>query len=288
MKLYHKQFLDLEPEFTDLDTSAVAILPFPYEGGISCGAGTAGAPDAVIDASYYVELYDEVLDTEPYKIGISTLTPPAIPSTPERMIQSIQDAAKAILERDKFPVVIGGDHSITGGYYRALREKHGAVSVIQLDAHADLRDSYQGSRLSHASVMSRIREETEHTLQIGIRSMSAEEADRIRTEKIQLCTMDAFRKGAFDLRTAVEALPDPVFITLDVDVLDWSVVRTTGTPEPGGMTWDEILALLATIFSNKKVVGFDVVELSCREDDPNSPFAVAKLIHKMIALKFFP
>jgi agmatinase len=180
---------------------------------------------------------------------------------------------------------VGGDHSISSGYCQALLERYRRISVIQLDAHADLRETYDNSPWSHACVMARIREMTRNTLQIGIRSVSLEEAKRVKHENITLCTMHEYRSGAFDLQAAMQHLPDPVFLTLDVDVFDWSVIASTGTPEPGGFLWDEGLDALRHIFSQKHVVGFDVVELAYQEYDRNSPFAVAKLIYKMLAFQ---
>jgi len=286
MKLNKKQFLGPPAEITDFKKAKVVVVPFPYEGGISYGAGTGKAPEAVIDASYFVEFYDEVLDCEPMQVGISTIEAPVMPDTPEKMIETLQKTTGDLLKQDKFVVVIGGDHSISSGFFQALVEKYGSLSVIQLDAHADLRDSYEGSPLSHACVMSRIREHTSDTLQIGIRSISKEEMERVRSEEIALYTMHDMRFGDFDLDEVLSELPDPVFITLDVDVFDWSVIRSTGTPEPGGFLWDEALDILQQIFENKEVVGFDVVELSHNESDPNSPFAIAKLIYKMIGFKY--
>ena len=287
MKLYSKQFLGLESEFSSFEKASVAILPFPYEGGVSFGSGTAQAPDAVLDASCYLELYDEILEAEAFKIGISTVYPPFIPKNPQAMIQAIYRATLELIKQDKFVITIGGDHSITTGFLKAILEFYSEVSVIQIDAHADLRDSYQGSQLSHACVMSRIRELTKHTLQIGIRSLSATEAALVKNEDISLCTMHQFRNGCFDLDKALDFLPDPVFLTLDVDVFDWSVISSTGTPEPGGFFWNEGVALLQKIFTKKNIIGFDVVELSYNKNDHNSPFAVAKLIYKMIGFNFF-
>ena len=286
MRLYKKQFLGIEGEFTDLEKSAVAILPFPYEGGVSYGKGTAHAPDAVIDASHYLELYDEVLDAEPYRVGISTIETPDTGKTNQEMIYSIYSNTHDLIEDDKFVIVIGGDHSISNGFFKALKEKHPDSGVIQLDAHADLRDTYEDSPLNHACVMSRIREMTQDTLQIGTRSMSVEEAERVKGENIPLCTMDSLRKGSFDIDGALDKLPEDVFVTVDVDCFDWSVIRSTGTPEPGGFLWDEALNLLNKIFQKKNVVGFDIVELSYSPDDNNSPFAVAKLIYKMLGFKY--
>ena len=286
MNLYEKQFLGIEGEFVDLEKSAAAILPFPYEGGVSYGKGAAQAPAAVIDASHYLELYDEILDAEPYRVGVSTIEPPDTGKTDQEMFYSIYSNTHDLIEDEKFVVVIGGDHSISNGFFKALKEKYPDLGVIQLDAHADLRDTYEDSPLNHACVMSRIREMTQDTLQIGIRSMSVEEAERVKGENISLCTMDSLRKELFDIDGALDKLPEDVFVTVDVDCFDWSVIRSTGTPEPGGFLWDEALNLLNKIFQKKNVVGFDIVELSYSPDDNNSPFAVAKLIYKMLGFKY--
>lgn len=285
MKLNSKQFLGIEEVTPDYDKAEFVVLPFPYEGGVSYGHGTGEAPEAVLDSSAYLELYDEVLDFEPYRRGIVTLPAPAMGETPEEMFTAVYSSTKALLDDGKFVALLGGDHSISSGYFKALKEKYPQLGAVQLDAHADLRDQYMGSKLSHASVMARIREMTGSTLQIGIRSISAEEADQVKKDKIPLCTMDAFRRGTFDLDRTIDELPEHLFITVDVDGFDWSVIRSTGTPEPGGFLWDEALDLLRKLFERKTVVGFDVVELSYSPHDPNSPFAVAKLIYKMIAYK---
>jgi agmatinase len=271
-----------------LETARVVVVPFGYEGGVSYGKGTAAAPDAVLKASHYLELYDEVLDVEPWRAGIATVAQPAIPGTPEAMCESLASVTGQLLDQEKFVAVIGGDHSITVGYVQAIADHYENVGVLQLDAHADLRDSYEGSRLSHACVMARIREMTPHTLQIGIRSLSAGEAALVKDQRLSLCTMHHFRRGGFDLDAALQQLPQQLFVTVDVDVFDWSVIASTGTPEPGGMLWDECMDLLAVVFRSKTVIGFDIVELAHREHDANSPFATAKLIYKMIGMRFYP
>jgi agmatinase len=280
-----KSYLNLPPALTRFDGAAVALLPVPYEGAVSWGKGAAEAPDWVIEASGYLELYDEVLKREPCRMGIVTVAPPELPRDPEAAQHVLYPFLRDLLDTGKLVVMLGGDHSISTSFVKALHERKSPLSVIQLDAHADLRETYEETRFSHACVMSRIREITPHTLQIGIRSMSLEEAKRVDGERIPLCTMRDFRKGAFDVKGALERLPNPVYITVDVDVFDWSVVRSTGTPEPGGLGWDEALALLETIFSMKAVAGFDVVELAKDPRDVSSPFAVAKLIYKMLGFR---
>jgi agmatinase len=284
-KTHHKSYLNLPPELTQFEGAAVAVLPVPYEGGGSWGKGAAEAPDWVIEASAYLELYDEVLKREPCRMGIATVAPPALPRDPEALQDVLYHFLRDLLDTGKLVVMLGGDHSISTSFVKALHERKSPLSVIQLDAHADLRETYEETAHSHACVMSRIREITPHTLQIGIRSLSFEEAMKVDRERIPLCTMKDFRKGAFDVNAVLGQLPDPVYLTVDVDVFDWSVVRSTGTPEPGGLGWDEALELLEAIFSLKEVMGFDVVELSKDPHDVNSAFAAAKLIYKMLGLK---
>ena len=285
MKLNVTPFLAPEPEFTAYDSAAVAILPFPYEGGVSYGHGTAAAPQAILEASAYVEFYDEVLKAEPYRMGIATLAAPSIPKDPEGMIAALYESTQALLRDDKFVVVLGGDHSISSGYFKALLEKHGRLSCVQLDAHSDLREEYEGSPLSHASVMARIREMTPHALQLGIRAQCIEEAQAIAAHNWPVCTMHDYRKGRFDIDAALAALPDPLFVTVDLDAFDLSVIHSTGTPEPGGFTWVEALELLEKIFMRKNVVGFDLVELAYDEADRNSAFCTARLAYKMLGFK---
>jgi agmatinase len=278
------------PESTaELNRARVVILPFGYEGGVSYGKGAAAGPLAVLEASQYLELYDEVLDTEPYQIGIFTAASPDIAENSEQMAGQLQALVQDLLEQGKFVVVVGGDHSVTNGYLRAISRQYEQFGVIQLDAHADLRDSYDGSTLSHACTMARALELTPHCLQIGIRSMSKEEARRIKRDGLAVYTMQDWRNGRLDLEAALDRLPAKVFLTLDVDVFDWSVISDTGTPEPGGCRWDEAMDLLSTVFAAKDVIGADVVELShdSRSSDNRSAFATAKLIYKMIGWRFF-
>lgn len=279
-------FLSPPVEYCDLERALAVIVPFPYEGGVSYGLGTAGAPQAVLDASRQVEFYDDMLDVEPYRVGLATVAAPLIPEDPVQMLALLETLADELLVAEKFPVVIGGDHSISSGFVESIARHYPDFGVIQLDAHADLRDSYDGSPYSHACAMARIGELTPHTLQIGIRSMDADEARLVHRKQLPFCTMHRWRQGNFDLLKALADLPERVFVTLDVDVFDWSVISSTGTPEPGGFGWYEMIDLLHTIFDVKTVIGCDVVELSAHPQDINSPYAVAKLIYKMIGFKF--
>ena len=279
-------FLGIPPLFSDFESAAVAVLPVPYAGGVSYGDGAAEAPDAIIASSAYVEFYDEVLRKEPYLMGIATVPPVLSQNTPENMAEAVASRVKDLLSSGKFPVIIGGDHSITSPAFFAVHEElKRDIGVIQLDAHADLRETYDGTPMSHACVMARIREKNPHTLQIGMRSMSVEEAEYVRLNNVQLCTMHEFRNNTFNINKAIDSLPDCIYLTVDLDVFDGSVIMNTGTPEPGGFTWDEALTLIGSIFCKKNVIGFDVVELSAASWDRYSPFAAAKLIYKMLGFK---
>jgi agmatinase len=285
MKANRIQFLGPDPELCRFDSAAVAVLPFPYEGGVSYGHGAGQAPQAILDASCYVEFYDEVLRAEPHRMGIFTAAAPAMPKSAEAMQRRIYRSTKALLECNKFVVVLGGDHSISSGFFKALHEKSPNLGCVQLDAHSDLRDSYDGSRLSHASVMARIREMTPHTLQMGIRAMCVEEAQRVQQDQMALCTMHSLRKKLCNWKNGLHQLPEHIFLTVDVDAFDLSVISSTGTPEPGGFTWDEGLEILEYIFKMKTVVGFDAVELAYNKADRNSAFNVARLVYKMLGFR---
>ena len=285
MERYHRQFLQPGERFTAFATAAAALLPVPYEGAVSWGRGTAGGPDALLEASAHLEEYDETLGVEPHRMGIVTVAPPDLGPDPAAVEQAVFAAAAELAAAGKFPVLVGGDHSVSLGCFRALQRHHGRLSVIQLDAHADLREDYEGSRLSHACIMARIRELTGDVLQLGIRSLSAAEAERIAREGWPVVTMASLRSGDVDLEDRLARLPDPVYLTVDVDAFDWSVIRSTGTPEPGGFLWDEGIALLQRIFRTKSVAGFDVVELSAEPADRNSAFAAAKLVYRMLGMK---
>jgi agmatinase len=284
-KLNKRQFLEPGDRFTRFETAAAAILPVPYEGGISWAEGTANAAEAIFDASTHLEDYDETLDAVPVRMGIATVAPPPLPADPEGVEQTLFEATTALVQAGKFPVILGGDHSVSLGPIRALHRHHGRLSVVQFDAHADMRETYRGSRLNHACIMARVRELTDDVLQLGIRSMSAPEAERIAREQLDVVTIDTLRGGDFDLGAHLDRLPDPVYVTFDVDAFDYGVVRSTGTPEPGGLFWDEAMGLLRELFMTRRVVGFDLVELSADARDRASTFAVAKLAYRMLGLR---
>lgn len=272
-------------EHYDYKNSKVVILPFPYEVSTSFKGGCREGPLSIISASRFVELYDEELDAEVYKVGIHTFPEIEYPlNNLYSPMREIKKRVKNILLDGKFPVVIGGEHSLTLGAVEGVREKYEDISVIQLDAHCDLRNTYQSNKFSHASVMRRIREICPSVFQVGIRSFSREESNYLKENKIEIFSS---REINIAYSKISPKLNKNVFITVDVDVFDPSIVPAVGTPEPGGVSWYEVLSFLKPVFCNFNVVGFDVVELAPIPGNVVSDFLCAKLIYKLIGYKFF-
>jgi len=273
----------LDEEFS-LEDSKIVILPVAFEGTACYGKGTAKAPGAIIDASTQLEVYDEELDSCVYKNGIFTADFVDVNHSVKIVIDSVKKECLKFLDLDKFVVVLGGEHSISNGYYQALNEKYENLSVVQLDAHADLRDEYEGTKFSHASVMARIRESCDKVVQIGIRSLSEEEAELVKKNNYNLYyAYDIYNKNDW-IKGMLDNLSDNVFITIDADFFSWDIVSETGTPEPGGIGWYQALEILREIFKNKNVVGFDVVECG---NERKSAFAMAKLVYKLLGYKYY-
>jgi agmatinase len=276
-------FGGLEGEFADFDRAAIAVLPVPYDFSTSYQGGTRWGPRAMIEASRYMELWDDELGAT-YRAGIHTL--PEIEPTalgPEAMVGRVEHAARWVLERGKLLAMLGGEHSITAGAVRAVKERYPDLSVLQLDAHADMRDEYLETRYSHACVMRRIREMVP-AASVGIRSMSEEEAELLRREPAPIWSPRAFRELKGDWEPVLSALTDQVFVTLDLDVLDPSILPATGTPEPGGLDWYETVDLLRAVAARSRIVGFDVVELAPIPGQVASDFLAARLTYRLIGL----
>ncbi|HTQ56281.1 MAG TPA: agmatinase [Bryobacteraceae bacterium] len=279
-------FLGLAPENSSFEKSKVLIWPVPYEKTVSYGHGTAQGPDAIIDASRYLETYDEELGGETAAaLGIHTL--PAIDTdrAPEEMMPALYGETQRLIGTGKFICALGGEHSISPPIVRAFRERYPKLSVLQIDAHADLRDSYEGTPYSHACAMRRILEVCP-AVQVGIRSLSAEEAGVI--SQLNTRIFYAYRiTGRMDwIDAAVDALSDDVYLTIDIDGLDPSLVWSTGTPEPGGLLWYEVLALIRTLAHKRRVVGMDLVELAGTTTSNAPSFLTAKLIYKTLGYIF--
>lgn len=285
MRLLHSlppyNFAGLEEELSDFGKARVVVLPVPYDSTVCYAPGTRNGPHAIISASRNMELYDEELGWEPARVGIHTLDE-LEPSkeSPNETVRRVEEAVKEILKSKKFPLILGGEHSISLGAVRAVSEFYNELSVLQLDAHSDLRDEFEGTKVGHTSVMRRI-SETCHTVQVGIRSMSKEEAEFARKKKLQLFYAKDFRPNA-----VVKLLKRNVYVSIDMDVFDPSEVPAVGTPEPGGLHWHEVLSLLKKVASQRNVVGFDVVELCPIPGDVSSDFLAAKLAYKFIGYVF--
>jgi agmatinase len=266
------QFLDVDPKYYDYGKAKFVVVPVPHEATTTYGKGTKNGPAAILRASQKLETFDEDLGYEPYlKAGIHTLKPLSVKGLEARM--------DSLLKDKKVPVILGGEHSITPFAVKALAEQFRGLSVLHFDAHADLRDSYRGSKNNHACVMRRVLEICP-AVQAGIHSISKEEYDFAK-ETGQLKKIHWAEK--IELVEKIEnQLSKDVYITIDVDVFDPSLIPATGTPEPGGMFWYEVIDILSRICRDKNIVGFDVVELAPIKGMHASDFTVAKLIYKIM------
>lgn len=262
------------------------VFSAPYDVTSSYIKGACRGAEAIINASTYLELYDEELDVEPAKFGIETKEPLNLKNlSPEEMVAAVEEASAKIVKTGTIPVMLGGDHSVTTGLFRALKEKYNDLSVLHFDAHADMRDSYEGSRYSHACTGKRMADECK-VAQVGIRSLSLEEAKFLKTADNVKTYWAKDIKGSLpnnskNIYGDIDSfLTDNVFITIDLDVFDPSVMPATGTPEPGGLTWYDVLNTIREVAKDKNIVGFDVVEL-CPIDGMVAPdFMAAKLVYK--------
>ena len=283
---FPKNFVELEDNLSNYDTSKAVILPIPYEKTTTYVKGTAKGPQAIINASRNMELYDEELDKEISDVGICTLNPLIIDKNPEEMFNDVFENVKKLLDNNKFPVIIGGEHSITPGCIKAFSDSYDNFSVLQMDAHTDLREEYNGTRFNHACAMKRSRDFIKNIVPVGIMSLCGEEADFIKNNKMKVFwAKDIFDNGEWE-ENAISNLSKNVYITFDLDVLDPSIMPSTGTPEPGGLRYYPLLKFLKKVFENRNIVGFDVVELCPNENNVSPDFTAAKIIYKMIGYKF--
>ncbi|MCL4458565.1 MAG: agmatinase [Chloroflexi bacterium] len=254
----------------------------PYDSTISNTPGTRAGPQAIIDASQDLEHYDSDLGREIGQVGIHTL-PELKPlmGGPRQMIERIEQVVTELAEQDKMVAMLGGEHTITIGAVAALSRRYQPLSVLQLDAHADLRDEYLGSRYTHASVMRRVLAHCP-IVQVGLRSLSKEEAAFLAAGRAKPLFMEEIHQAADWISKVVSSLGENVYVTIDLDVLDPSIMPAVGLSEPDGLTWRQVLALLQAVAQNRKVVGFDVVELCPSQGPKSCAFLAAKLIYKFI------
>jgi len=278
-------FLGIKLQDSSYTESPSVILPIPYEQTTSYGSGAKNGSQAILDASAYVELYDEELESEVYRTGIHTAPALDFTGNVDQDFDYISSAVQKYLEDNKFIVSLGGEHSISFPIFRAFNDHFENLSVLQLDAHSDLRESYEDSIYSHAAVMRRIFELNRNIIQLGIRSQCIEEAQFISEQKINTHFAYELSQSGFQ-ETLIEPLKENVYLTIDVDFFDPSIMPSTGTPEPGGFLWYETLNFLKTVFIQRNVVGFDVVELSPIKGLVHPDFFAAKLVHKLLGYKF--
>ena len=276
-----------DAELSGFEKARVVVWPVSYEGTVSYGGGTGEGAMAVVDASRNMELYDEETDAEVYRLGLHTaeVTPPA--ATPEAMMQRLLGRARELIGAGKFVCMIGGEHSVSGPVIQAHAEAYENLSVLQIDAHADLRDTYDGTPHSHASIMARVvRDLRLPAVQVGIRSISAEEARSLAEFPTRIFWAKDIAGRTDWWEEAVEGLTENVYLTIDIDGLDPSLVAQTGTPEPGGLGWYEVLGLIRTLARSRRVVGMDLTEYSYVEGFNASAFLCAKLIYKSLSYIF--
>ena len=280
----------LPPDLSDLKKSPVVVLPVPFERTTSYGKGTGNGPAGLLRASQSMELYDDELGCEPCEIGIAT-APPFHPEAfdMEEAMAELDAECHRWMEAGKFLVTLGGEHSLTIAPVRAAHRVFGEIGIVQFDAHADLREEFEGTPYSHASVMRRVFDEGIPSLPIGIRSLSAPEAELIERHKIPVLWGRELEPAAalekrFD--TLLKRLPKKIYLTFDIDYFDPAIVPATGTPEPGGGSWYPTLRLLRKLFATKDVVAMDIVELAPIGSHPSSDFVAAKLAYKCIGYKY--
>jgi agmatinase len=285
-------FLGIEDEQSRYASSRIVILPIPYERTVSYGGGTKRGPHSILHASHYVEFYDEETHREVHKeLGIATIPPLRFgKQNDEAALESIYRTVKRLMSEGKLVVSLGGEHTLSQAPIAAYAESFRDLSVLQIDAHSDLRPEYQGSKFSHASVMARVCEflDPRRLVQVGIRAQCIEEAQFIRRKGITTLYAHEIRAGKYNkvLKLwqdyVVEKLTDHVYVTFDVDGLDPSIMPATGTPEPNGLLWDETMTLLRKVGRKKHVVGCDIVEFAPIKGLHHAELAAAKLASKMI------
>ena len=276
------------PTPTDFEHARVVILPIPLDRTTSYVPGTRNGPHEILVASSHMELWDEETQTDVHSIGIFTLPEMEFPfASMDEVVREIRRVIAELVNRDKFPFILGGEHSITPAVVCAVAAKYPGLSVLQIDAHADLRESFMGTPHNHACAMRRTLEFARAT-QVGIRSLSPEEAAAAPTLPTEIFYDFNMRANADWVDRVVDSLSEHVYITIDVDGLDPAIMPATGTPEPGGLSWYETLTLLRRVIERRTVVGCDVVELSPMPGHVAPNFLCAKLIYKILSYRFGP
>ena len=278
-----KTFAGIPDRYSNYSNSEIILQSIPYDGTSTWGKGADKGFNAFLEASENMELYDIETDTEVYYKGIHMPVEWNNFHSPEDMFQKVYLKTKDLLDSNKFLTFFGGEHSISIGIIKAFKEKFEDLTVLQLDAHADLRPSYEGSKFNHACALHAASQSC-NLIQVGIRSMDISEKSAMDMYKVYFG--DKISNSTEWIQSSIEQMSDNVYITLDLDVLDPSIMPATGTPEPGGMTWYGLTHYLMNVFENKNVVGFDIVELAPIEGMHAPEFLAAKLYYKMLSYKY--
>lgn len=263
--------------------SGIIIVPVPYDETSTWMKGADKGPDAILDASVNLEFYDVETSSEAHLKGINTIAPILEKETPEKLVKDVYDRIFSLLSDKKFPVIIGGNHTVSIGAIKAFSEYFENLTILQLDAHADLRQVYEGSVFNHACAMARAHEFAP-VVQVGIRSMSAEELPFVERDRIFFSHELYYDKSLY--HRALDKLTGNVYITIDLDVFDPSIMPSTGTPEPGGPPYFELLHFMRDVIKSRNVVGFDVVELCPSETNKSPDFIAAKIIYQLLSYRF--
>ncbi len=273
----------LPPQYSRADSAKIVIVPVPYDGTSTYVKGADKGPEAIVRASGNMELYDIETDSQVYLHGIFTDEPVRDGPEPEKMVQAVEKRVGKHLANDKFVVLLGGEHSVSIGAVQAHARKYPGMTVLQLDAHSDLRDQYEGSRYNHACVMARVKELCP-IVQVGIRSMDISEKPAMDRERVFFA--EEIHRGTAGVDNIIGMLTDQVYVTIDLDAFDPSIMPSTGTPEPGGLLWYGVLDLLKAVCRLRTVVGFDVVEMCPVATNWGPDFMAAKLIYKLLTYRF--
>lgn len=276
-------FGGLPEEFSKEEKSAIVILPVPYDGTSTWIKGADKGPRAILEASANMELYDIETGTEVYLKGINTAEPVMENESPDKMVEAVSGRVDELLLKKKFPVIIGGEHSVSIGSIQAFSRHYNNLSVLQIDAHSDLRDEYEGSKNNHACVMARARE-VASLVQVGIRAADSGELGIMERDRV-FFARDIYNNDRW-MDKATDLLSDDVYITIDLDAFDPAIMPSTGTPEPGGMMWYQTMLFIEKVIRKKNLAGFDVVELCPTETNKAPDFMAAKLIYRILSMKF--
>ena len=278
-----KNYAGISDKYAKIDTAKIVLIPVPYDGTSTWQKGADKGPEAFLDASENMELYDIETDTEVYKQGVYLADAITENSSPEAMVDKVHEETKKYIKKNKFVTLFGGEHSISIGSIRAFEECFDNLSVLHIDAHADLRPEYEGTKCNHACAVYEASQKT-NLIQVGIRSMDSIEKSVMNEDKTYFA--HDMVNDEYWMDNVIDQLTDNVFITFDLDAFDPSILPSTGTPEPGGLFWYETLEFLKEVFKEKNVVGFDIVELCPNEVNKSSDFVAAKLYYKMLSYKF--